>query len=127
MEEKLKKQGAISWSELLTSDVPGAKKFYSELFGWTFEDMPMEKMTYSIVKANDNEMGGIMPIPPDAPPMPPAWGLYITVNDVDAVAEQATGMGAKVAMVPQDIPGVGRFCVLQDPQGAYISIISYSN
>jgi uncharacterized protein len=127
MEEKLKKHGAISWSELLTSDVAGAKKFYSELFGWTFEDMPMDQMTYSIVKANKDEVGGIMPIPPDAPPMPPAWGLYITVDNVDAVAEQAIGMGAKVAMAPKEIPGVGRFCVLQDPQGAFISIISYCN
>jgi predicted enzyme related to lactoylglutathione lyase len=46
---------------------------------------------------------------------------------VEAVAEQATGLGAKVAMPPRDIPDVGRFCVLQDPQGAFISIISYTN
>ncbi len=127
MDEKLKKHGSISWSELITSDIPAAKKFYGELFGWTFEDMPMEEMTYSVFKANDDEAGGIMPFPPDAPPMPPAWGLYITVDDVDDVVEKASGMGAKVAMPPNDIPDVGRFCVLQDPQGAYISIISYSN
>ncbi len=127
MYEKLKKHGSISWSELMTSDVPAAKKFYGELFGWTFEDMPMEELTYSVLKANDDEVGGIMPFPPDAPPMPPAWGLYITVDDVDTVAEKATGMGATIAMPPRDIPEVGRFCVLQDPQGAHISIISYSN
>lgn len=127
MDEKLKKHGSISWSELMTSDVPAAKKFYGELFGWTFEDMPMEELTYSVLKANDDEVGGIMPFPPDAPPMPPAWGLYITVDDVDTVVEKATGMGATIAMPPRDIPEVGRICVLQDPQGAYISIISYSN
>ena len=58
--------------------------------------------------------------------MPPNWGLYITVDDVDATAEQATGMGAKIIMPPQDIPEVGRFCVMQDPQGAFISIITYT-
>jgi predicted enzyme related to lactoylglutathione lyase len=127
MDDKLKKHGAISWSELMTSDVPAAKKFYGELFGWAFEDMPMEEMTYSVLKANGEEVGGIMAIPPDAPPMPPSWGLYITVDDVDAVAERATDMGAQIAVPPKDIPDTGRFCVLQDPQGAFISIISYLN
>ncbi len=126
MDEKLKKHGSISWSELMTSDVAGAKKFYGELFGWKFEDMPMENMDYTVVSVNDDEVAGMMPFPPDSPPMPPNWGLYITVDDVDATAEQATGMGAKIIMPPQDIPEVGRFCVMQDPQGAFISIITYT-
>ncbi len=125
MDEKLKKHGSISWSELMTSDAAAAKTFYGKLFGWTFDDMPMGETTYSVFKANDDEVGGIMSFPSDAPPMPPAWSLYITVDNVDRVAEQATGMGAKIAMPPKDIPDVGRFCVLQDPQGAFISIISY--
>ena len=126
MDEKLKRHGSISWSELMTSDVAGAKKFYSELFGWKFEDMPMENMDYTVVSVNDDEVAGMMPFPPDSPPMPPNWGLYITVDDVDATAEQASGMGAKIVMPPQDIPEVGRFCVMQDPQGAFISIITYT-
>jgi predicted enzyme related to lactoylglutathione lyase len=127
MDEKLKKHGSISWSELITSDVPAAKKFYGDLFGWKFEDMPMEDTVYSAVSANDDEVAGIMPFPPDTPPMPPNWGLYITVDDVDATAEKAAGMGATIAMPPKDIPEVGRFCVLQDPQGAFISIITYTS
>ena len=66
-----------------------------------------------------------MPTPAETPDMPPSWGLYITVDDVDATAEKATGLGATVCVPPSDIPEVGRFCVLQDPQGAFISIISY--
>jgi predicted enzyme related to lactoylglutathione lyase len=81
-----------------------------------------------VVKVNDDEVAGIMPIPEGAPAdMPPVWGLYITVDNVDTVAEKATTLGAKIHMPPQDIPEVGRFCVLQDPQGAFISIISYVN
>ena len=127
MDEKLKKHGSISWSELMTSDVAGAKKFYGELFGWKFEDTPMENMDYTVVKINGDEAAGIMPFPPDSPPMPPNWGIYITVDDVDAVAEKATAMGAKIAVPLMDVPDVGRFCVLEDPQGAYISIITYTN
>lgn len=127
MDDQLKKHGAISWSELMTSDLEAAKSYYGRLLGWTFEDMPMEKMTYSVVKANGEEVGGIMPIPPEAGKMPPVWGLYVTVDDVDATAEKAVGLGGKLCMPPQDIPEVGRFCVLEDPQGAVISIIQYFN
>lgn len=128
MDEKLKKHGAISWSELMTTDVDAAKTFYGQLFGWKFEDAPMEGMTYTVVRVNDDEVAGMMPLPEGAPPdMPPVWGLYITVDNVDNVAEQATTLGAKIHMPPQDIPQVGRFCVIQDPQGAFISIISYAD
>jgi predicted enzyme related to lactoylglutathione lyase len=127
MEDKMKRHGAVSWSELVTSDVAAAKSFYGKLFNWTFEDAPMEGMAYAMVKVNGEEIGGMMPISDEAKGMHPAWGLYITVDDVDATAEQATGLGAKIYMPPSDIPEVGRFCVLQDPQGAYISIISYAN
>jgi len=125
MDAKLRKHGAVSWSELITSDVAGAKEFYGTLFNWTFEDAPMEDMTYTVFTVNGEDVGGIMPAPEDFSGMPPAWGLYIAVDNVDATAEQATGMGAKVIMPPTDIPEVGRFCVLQDPQGALVSIISY--
>ena len=127
MDDKLKKHGAISWSELMTTDVSAAKSFYGELFGWSYEDAPMENMTYTVVKVNNDEVAGIMPIPEDAPAdMPPVWGLYITVDNVDEAAEKATTLGGKIHMPPMDIPEVGRFCVLQDPQGAFISIITYT-
>jgi predicted enzyme related to lactoylglutathione lyase len=125
MDEKLKKHGAISWSELLTSDVNGAKSFYEQLFGWTYEDAPMDEGTYTLVKVNGEEVAGIMTTPPDAGQMPPAWGSYVTVDDVDAAAEKAVTLGGTVYLPPQDIPEVGRFCVIGDPQGAFISMISY--
>ena len=127
MDAKLKKHGAVSWSELITRDPGAAKSFYGKLFGWTFEDAPMENMTYTVFKVNGEETGGIMATPAETPDMPPNWGLYITVDDVDATAEKATGLGATVCVPPRDIPAVGRFCVLQDPQGAFISIISYAD
>lgn len=129
MDEKLKQHGSISWSELMTSDVSGAKQFYGELFGWEFEDMAMEEMgmDYTVVRANDEEIAGMMPFPADSPPMPPNWGLYITVDNVDETTEKASSMGATIIMPPRDIPEVGRFSVLQDPQGAFISIITYTS
>jgi uncharacterized protein len=52
---------------------------------------------------------------------------YVTVDNVDAIAKNAQELGGKILMGPQDIPTVGRFCVIQDPQGAVISAITYAN
>ena len=123
MDTKYKLHGAFSWCELLTTDVAGAKDFYSKLFNWTLEPAP--NMEYTLVKYGGEQMGGIMAIPPTAEGMRPCWGVYVTVDDVDTTARLAVEMGGKVCVPPRDIPGVGRFCVLQDPQGAMINIITY--
>lgn len=126
MNDAFKQHGAFSWNELMTADVAAAKKFYAAAFGWEYQDEPMGDMTYTIVKAGGKEIGGIMAMPPEAGNMPPVWGAYVTVNDVDNTAKKVEAAGGKIHVPPQDIPGVGRFCVIQDPQGAYISAISYS-
>lgn len=124
MDEQFRKQGFFSWCELLTDDVAAAKAFYATLFGWTFVDNPMG-MDYTLIRAEDKEIGGIMAIPEAAKGMPPSWGTYVTVDDVDAVAEKAVELGGKVLVPPRDIPEVGRFCVIRDPRGAMISAIAY--
>ena len=117
--------GKFSWCELLTNDVAAAKQFYGQLFGWSLEDRPMEGMTYTVASVAGAPVGGIMAQPPGREAMPPQWGCYVTVEDVDATARQAEALGGRVLLPPMDIPGVGRFCVLQDPQGAVISAITY--
>ena len=126
MKDQYKQHGAFSWFELMTSDVDGAKKFYTNLFGWHTEAMPMGDMNYTIVKVGEEGLGGIMATPPQAAGTPPNWGVYVTVNDVDATARKAEELGGKILVPPTDIPTVGRFCVLQDPQGATISAITYT-
>ncbi|HCI14465.1 MAG: glyoxalase [Gallionellales bacterium GWA2_60_142] len=125
MNEPFKQHGAFSWCELMTEDAEAAKAFYTKLFGWNTEDMTMPGMTYTVIKAGGSEIGGIMTIPQEARNMPPAWGVYVTVTDVDATAKSAEQLGAKLLVPPTDIPDVGRFCVIQDPQGAAISAITY--
>jgi predicted enzyme related to lactoylglutathione lyase len=125
MDSKFRLHGAFSWCELLTGDVAGAKDFYSRLFNWTLEPAPGPNAHYTLVKYGGEQMGGIMAIPPGAEGMRPAWGVYVTVDDVDTTAKLAVELGAKVCVPPCDIPEVGRFCVLQDPQGAMINVITY--
>ena len=126
MTDVFKQHGAFSWTELMTTDPEGAKKFYSELFGWATDDMPMGDMTYTVLKAGDKEVGGIMPIPEQAKGTPPSWGIYVTVDDVDATAKKAEELGAKTIVPLTDIPEVGRMFAFQDPQGAIISAITYA-
>lgn len=64
-------------------------------------------------------------LPPNQPQMPPTWGVYITVEDVDAIAEKATALGGKVLMPPMTIESVGKFSLIQDPQGATFCAIEY--
>ena len=125
MNEDSMKHGAFGWTELMTTDVEAAKEFYTSLFGWETEEAPMEGMKYTVVKVDGQPVGGIMTTPPDCKAMPPCWGVYVTVDDVDATAGQVERLGGKLIRPPTDIPEVGRFCVLQDPQGGAICAITY--
>jgi predicted enzyme related to lactoylglutathione lyase len=125
MEDQFKTHGAFSWCELMTTDPEVAKGFYSELFGWELEEYPMEDMNYTVIRVAGQEMGGIMAIPPEAAGAPPNWSCYVTVDDVDATIKKAEAMQGKVLLPPRDVPDVGRFAVIQDPQGAVLTVIKY--
>ncbi len=121
--------GMINWNELMTSDPDGAKAFYGALLGWEMKEYPVEDCNYTVIKAGDREIGGIMCLPPEAKALnaPPHWGCYITVDDVDVTVAKAIELGAQVIIAPRDIPEVGRFTVIRDPQGAVINFITYAN
>jgi uncharacterized protein len=118
--------GAFSWTELTTSDPKAARAFYGKLLDWQFQDMDMGTGTYTVINVGGQGIGGITAVPPNAKGMPPNWGGYITVNDVDAVVARVPGLGGKVLLAPMDIPTVGRFATIMDPQGATISLITYA-
>lgn len=125
MDEKFLKHGSFCWFELMTTDVNGAKDFYKKLFGWETKDQPMDKFTYTVVSANGDEVAGIMTMPEDSKDMPPTWGLYITVDNMDETINQAKELGGTILVEPRDIPEVGKFAVIQDPQGAWFAPIEY--
>jgi predicted enzyme related to lactoylglutathione lyase len=127
MEQQATKQhGAFSWNELMTTDVAASKTFYAEMFGWEMRDSPMPEGTYTMLTAGGRDVGGMMALPADAKGAPPAWGSYVTVDDVDQRVKRAEQLGGKVILAPQDIPNVGRFAVISDPQGAMLSLITYN-
>jgi predicted enzyme related to lactoylglutathione lyase len=115
--------GAVTWNELLTTDADAAGQFYSKVLGVEIDKMPMPGMEYTLMKVDGNMVGGIMNKTPEMGPVPSHWGVYFAVDDTDAMVKKAESLGAKVMVPPQDIPEVGRFAVLQDPQGAVFNII----
>lgn len=125
-QEAMKQHGAFSWNELMTTDVAGAKRFYSEMFGWEMQDEKTPDMIYTMLKTGDKEVGGMMAIPTEAKGAPPSWGAYVTVDDVDQQIIQAEKLGGQVILQPKDIPNVGRFAVISDPQGAVLTLITYT-
>lgn len=117
----MRETGAIIWNELMTTDAPAAVEFYKQTLGIDTGKMP-GPMDYSLVKAGGDDVAGIMAITPEMGPVPPHWGVYFGVVDVDATLEKAKSLGGNVLVSPQDIPEIGRFAVLQDPQSAAFSI-----
>ena len=82
--------------------------------------------TYNVVKANGAPIGGVMAMPPQAGAMPPVWVGYVTVTDADATVRKAVELGGSVIHGPEDIPKIGRFAVIKDPQGAVLNVIAYA-
>lgn len=121
-----KTHGAFSWSELMTDEPAAALEFYGRLFGWTAEAMQMPDGSYHVIKAGETSIGGIGAKPEHAKGTPAMWGCYVTVDDIDQTARDCVALGGKLCAGPMDIPGVGRMAVLQDPQGAMVSAITYS-
>lgn len=120
----MKQHGAFSWNELMTTDIDGAKSFYSALFNWELEEIQSD-MPYTMATVDGQQVAGLMQNPPEANGMPANWGGYVTVDNVEASAKLAVSLGGKVLMEARDIPNVGRFCVICDPQGAMLSLITY--
>ncbi|MCZ6839724.1 MAG: VOC family protein [Alphaproteobacteria bacterium] len=117
--------GTFYWNELATTDVDGAKAFYSKVIGWKFDEMQMEGGAYWMLKAGDDRAGGLMAMPSAVPDgTPPYWMSYIAVDDVDAAVAKVSGLNGTVLTEPFDIPNVGRMAVIQDPQGAVISLMT---
>ena len=118
-------QGSFYWNELATNDTEAAAAFYTALVGWKTQDMPMgDGSTYTLWLAADQPVGGMFPAKGE--PFEgerPTWLTYIAVNDVDETVGKVEGLGGQVLAPPVDVPDVGRFAVIADPQGAVVALI----
>ena len=119
-------RGRFVWHELATSDPEAAQRFYTELIGWTTKEGTAGDTPYTEWVNGETHIGGVMQLADEAKKMgaPPHWLGYVAVPSVDETQRQAEGLGAKTFVGPMDIPDVGRFAVIQDPQGAVLAIFT---
>jgi predicted enzyme related to lactoylglutathione lyase len=111
--------GALCWFELHTKDLERAKSFYTKMFGWTAKGSP----EYTEWHLGEKGLGGMMAMrPEEGANTPPYWLAYFLVDDVDATVAKAKSLGGKVVAPAMDMPDVGRFAVLADPQGAVSAV-----
>jgi uncharacterized protein len=114
--------GTFCWNELMTRNVEGAKKFYADTLGWSFDAMPeLAGGTYWVANMGADPVGGIFDISaPEFCDVPESWMAYIAVDDVDARVEKALAAGAKLMKPIFEVPDVGRIAFLTEPGGAGI-------
>jgi predicted enzyme related to lactoylglutathione lyase len=111
-------EGTFCWVDLGTTDAPGAKAFYGGLFGWVFDDLPTgEQGTYSVCRLDGRAVAGLYDQADT-----PAWGSYISVDDVERATGRARELGAEVVVEPFGTPDGGRVAMVRDPAGAMVSL-----
>jgi len=122
--------GAFCWTEIATNDAEKCIRFYTNVFGWSFQKGDgAEGMAYNEFSTDgDQPAGGLYQIDPQwfgGNPPPPHFMNYVMVDDVDASTTKAAELGATVVRGPMDVPGVGRMAVIADPTGAHISLFKW--
>jgi predicted enzyme related to lactoylglutathione lyase len=121
----VKTRGHFVWYELATSDPAAAQRFYSALTGWGTQAFEGSGDTpYTMWTNGEKPVGGLWQLQSElaSQGVPPHWLPYISTDDVDETVTEVTDLGGKVIVPPTDIPNMGRFSVLADPQGAFFAI-----
>ncbi len=116
--------GAPTWAELETNDVGACRDFYTKLFGWNVQTMQTDDAPYYVFRVGEERACGMMAMSKDTPKGTlPHWTVYFLARDCDAAFQKARSMNARPVVPPTDIPNVGRFSMMFDPQGAFFAVL----
>lgn len=117
----------LCWNELATTDADKARAFYTGLFGWEAQVTDFGGDFYTTFLNNGRMNGGMMQMNKEWGDVPPHWMVYFAVEDCDQSAQKASELGGRLIVPPAEAGDIGRFALLQDPQGAAFSIIKLTN
>ena len=120
------KHGTFSWNHLVTTDQQKSGDFYCKLLGWTRQELQAGPFgTYTLFHRDGENVAGMMnPTIDYTRSRPAAWYAYVTVDDVDVCADRVKQLGGTVIEPPHDVAGVGRVCLIADPMGAPLSLMT---
>ena len=116
--------GAITWHELITSDVEAATRFYTELLGLELETADMGDFQYPMLRKAGRTHAGF--VAQQLPEIPSHWYPYVSVEDVDGTVDAAKAGGAQLYHGPADVSEQLRFAALGDPQRASFGVMTWS-
>ncbi len=122
--KRAQEAGTLCWVELACRDTEQAKSFYPKVLSWQHKPGDMPDFDYTHWIADETEVGGMMAMTEEWGDIPAHWMLYFIVEDCDDAAGKVEALGGSVCVPPTDIPTVGRFSVVNDPQGGVFSIIT---
>jgi predicted enzyme related to lactoylglutathione lyase len=120
--------GKFIWHDLVTTDLEADKRFYSGLFGWTYEQRRGPNgNSYTLVKSGDRFVAGMVSEqrPQDGSDIS-RWLGYLSVPDVGIAVEQNDGAGGATVVEPLDISDFARVAAITDPQGAVLGLAQSS-
>lgn len=116
--------GTLCWTELATTDIDAAGRFYASLFGWAIKKQETGAQAYSELWKGPRPAGGMTAIGKEQDTTQPVWNVYFRVADCDAAVGKAQALGARVLRAPDDIAKVGRYAFLTDREGAAFAVIA---
>jgi hypothetical protein len=117
--KSVSEQSPFIWHELVTPDQAASGAFFSQLFGWTRKEVDAGSFgIYTLFQKNGQDIAGMMNPTSDTPIKGAFWHSYIAVEDIEECVKQASLLGGSVVVPPQEVPDVGRICVVADPTGA---------
>ena len=109
--------GKFVWFDYVAPDPAKAAAFYGELFNWKTREIPFGGgVTYTMLSVGEEGMGGILKTPPGAPEMG-HWLGHLSVEDIQASADQVTSLGGKILRAPAKQGDFGIMAIAADPQG----------
>lgn len=121
--------GCFAWYELLTTDMEAAKTFYTNVVGWGTRDASKPGIAYTLFTDGETSVCGMMRMPEGTSKIgaKTSWIGYVSVNDVDATADRVAHLGGTVRVPPMNIPDIGRFSLVADPQRATLGLLQRPN
>ena len=115
------KVGLIEWTDITVPDAETLRDFYTNVVGWKFEEVPMSGYSdYAMTTPNNigAPVAGICHAKGENTNLPPVWLVYLNVYDIEASRKTCASLGGKLLTDVKVMPNYGKFCVIEDPQGA---------
>jgi predicted enzyme related to lactoylglutathione lyase len=118
--ERVNDVGCLCMNELATTDLPSARSFYEEVFGWRTEsidtgpDGPPTVFVFNGERLNASfgaVEGGT----------PPHWRPYFSVGSTDTAMQRVRELGGEELLPPSPHPH-GSIAIARDPQGAVFAL-----